>query len=446
MVPETHYARSGDAHIAYQVFGDGPVDLVVFGALASHVELIWEDPSAARFLNRLSRFSRVIMFDKLGVGMSDPTPGGDSTFEQRLDDCRAVLDTVRCDDAVFFGISEGGALAVLMAASDPKRVRGIVTFSAYARLVAAADYPEGVDREIIDALVRRLDKDWNPEFVLSVVLPSVMHSQPKKQFWLRYFRQAITPGQFRLQVEQNAVADIRAALPLIQAPALVIHGVDDRWIPISNGRYLAAKMPNARLIELPTGDHLPYTDVGLQVADEIEEFVTGSREAAEPDRQLATIMFSDIVDSTATAAANGDKEWLDRLQRHDDVVRSELHRFRGTEISHTGDGFLAMFDGPARAIRCGQAIHTRMEQQGLTVRIGLHTGEVELRGHDVGGIAVHIAARVASAAGPGEILVSQSIPPLVVGSGLEFASTGRQTLKGVPGEWELFSAKVSRAA
>lgn len=441
--PETRYARSGEAHIAYQVFGSGPIDLVVFGALASHVELIWEDPSAARFLNRLSRFSRVIMFDKVGVGMSDPTPGGDSTFEQRLDDCRAVLNAVDSEDAVFFGISEGGALAALMAAGDPRRVRGIVTFSAYARLLAAPDYPEGTDREVIDNLVRRLDQDWNPEFVLSVVLPSVMDDEPKKQFWLRYLRQAMTPGQFRLQVEQNAVADISAALPLIQAPALVLHGAEDRWIPISNGRYLAANLPNARLIELPTGDHLPYTDVGMQVADEIEEFVTGSREAAEPDRQLATIMFSDIVDSTATAAASGDKRWLDLLQRHDDVVRTELQRFRGDEISHTGDGFLAMFDGPARAIRCGQAIHNRMQEQGLSVRIGLHTGEVELRGSDdVGGIAVHIASRVAAAAGADEILVSQSIPPLVVGSGLEFASAGRHDLKGVPGEWELFYARV----
>lgn len=440
-IPETHYARSGDAHIAYQVIGDGPVDLVVSGALASHVELIWEDPTAARFLHRLARFSRLIIYDKLGVGMSDPTPGGDTTFERRLDDCRAVLDAVGCDDAVFFGISEGGALAVLMAASDPRRVRGIVTFSGYARIVRAPDYPEGTPRAVIDELVRSLDQDWDPEFILSVVLPSVMDNEPRKAFWHRYLRQAITPGQFKLQVEQNAEADISAVLPLVRAPALVIHGTEDRWIPIAHGKYLSEKMPNARLLELPTGDHLPFTDVGLEVADEIEEFVTGSREAAQPDRRLATIMFSDIVDSTATAAASGDRLWLDLLQRHDDIVRDELRRFRGDEVSHTGDGFLAIFDGPARAIRCARAIQDTVEEQGFKIRIGLHTGEVEQRGGDVGGIAVHIAARVAAVGGPGEVLVSQSIPPLVVGSGLEFISTGHHTLKGVPGEWELFKAR-----
>lgn len=440
VTPETHYARSGAAHIAYQVFGDGPVDLVVFGALASHIELIWEDPAAARFLRRLARFSRVIMYDKLGVGMSDPTPGGDSSFEQRLDDCRAVLDAVDCDDAVFFGISEGGALAALMAASDPTRVRGIVTYAAYARIRQAPDYPEGTPREVIDELIRRLDEDWDPERILSIVLPSVIDDEAKRRFWHRYLRQAMTPGQFRLQVQQNAEADIRAVLPLVRTPALVIHGMEDRWIGPAHSRYLAKQLPNARLIELPTGDHLPFTDVGVEVADEIEEFVTGTREAAEPDRRLATIMFSDIVDSTATAAATGDRRWLDLLQRHDDTVRSELNRFRGREINHTGDGFLAMFEGPARAIRCGHAIHDRMTEQGVAVRIGLHTGEVELRNGDVGGIAVHIAARVAAEAGAGDVLVSQSIPPLVVGSGLEFSSAGRRSLKGVPGDWELFAA------
>ncbi len=440
--PETKYVRSAEGHIAYQVVGEGPVDLVVFGALASHIELIWEDPTAARFLQRLARFSRLIMYDKRGVGMSDPSPGGDSSFEMRLDDCLTVLDAVGCEDAVFFGISEGGALAALMAAADPGRVRGIVTFSAYARVLAGPDYPYGVSRDVIDSLIRRLDEQWDPEALLSWILPSVMDDDARKSFWLRYLRRAITPGQFRVQVEQNAEGDIREVLPLIRAPALIIHGTDDRWIPIAHGRYLAERLPNARLIELDTGDHIPYTDVGLEVAEEIEEFVTGTREAAEPDRRLATIMFSDIVDSTAKAAATGDRRWLDLLQRHDDVVRIELQRFRGNEINHTGDGFLAMFDGPARAIRCGHAIHDRMKEQGLAVRIGLHTGEVELRGDDVGGIAVHIAARVAAGAGPGDVLVSQSIPPLVVGSGLEFASAGRHALKGVPGDWELFYAKT----
>ncbi len=440
--PETRYVRSGDAHIAYQVVGEGPVDLVIFGALASHLELIWDDPMAARFLRRLSRFSRLIMYDKLGVGMSDPTPGGDSTFERRLDDCRAVLDAVGSEDAVFFGISEGGALAALMAAADPGRVRGIVTFSAYARIIRAGDYPQGLPREAADRLLARLDAGWEPEWLLSLVLPSVMSDPNRKAFWLRYFRQAITPGQFRVQVEQNLDADISEVLPLVRAPALVIHGAGDVWIPFDHGKYMAEHIPDARLLELPTSDHFPYTDHGMQVAEEIEEFVTGTREAAEPDRRLATIMFSDIVNSTATVAAVGDRRWLELLQRHDDVVRNELKRYRGDEITHTGDGFLAVFDGPARAIRCARTIQESVTEKGLEVRIGLHTGEVEQRGDGVGGIAVHIAARVAAEAGAGDVLVSQSIPPLVVGSGLEFTSAGRHSLKGVPGEWELFRARV----
>lgn len=440
--PTTRYARTDDGgHIAYQVVGDGPVDLVVFGALASHVELIWEDPTAARFLRRLAGFSRLIMYDKRGVGMSDPTPGGDATFELRLDDCRAVLDAVDCQDAVFFGISEGGALAALMASTDPGRVRGIITFSAYARLLRADDYPDGIPAAVLAEFVERIDETWDTEFLLSLVLPSVMADEARRTFWHRYFRTAITPGQFRLQVEQNAMADISSALPLVQVPALVIHGLDDGWIRFGHGKYLAEHLPHAKLLSLPTGDHLPYTDAGLRVADEIQEFVTGTREAAEPERKLATIMFSDIVDSTARAATVGDDRWLDLLQRHDDVVRHELRRYRGREIKHTGDGFMALFDGPARGIRCARAITDETAREGIDVRIGLHTGEVEMRGEDVGGIAVHIAARVAALAKGREVMVSQSIPPLVVGSGLDFEPAGVRQLKGVPGDWALFLAR-----
>lgn len=438
--PETHYARSGKAHIAYQVFGDGPVDLVIFGALTSHVEMIWEDPTAARFLRRLGQFSRVIMYDKAGVGMSDPTPGGDSTFEQRLDDCRVVLDAVECHDAVFFGISEGGALAALMASTDPGRVRGIVSFSGYARLLRTDDYPQGAPAELVAKFLAELDQAWDSELLLSLLLPSVMKDESRRTFWHRYLRTSITPGQFMLQVEQNLVADISGALPLVQVPALIMHGTEDEWIRFGNSAYLAEHLPNARLLPLPTGDHLPYTEVGPRVADEIQEFITGTREAAEPERKLATIMFSDIVDSTATAAARGDERWLDLLERHDEITRREFHRFRGEEIKHTGDGFMAMFNGPARAIRCGRAITEAIRSAGMEVRIGLHTGEVEMRDDDVGGIAVHIAARVSAQAGANDVLVSQSIPPLVVGSGLEFESVGQHELKGVPGEWILYRA------
>lgn len=437
-LPNTQYVKSGGAHVAFQVVGDGPVDLVVFGALASHVEMIWEDPTAALFLRRLASFSRLVIYDKLGVGMSDPIPGGDSSLEQKLDDCRAVLDAVGCKEAVFFGISEGGALAALMASTDPGRVRGIVTFASYARLVRADDYPQGIPTDTLQQFLADLDEHWDTEYLLSLLLPSVLNNEAQRAFWHRYLRSAITPGQFRLQVEQNAATDISAVLSLVQVPALVIHGSHDRWIRIGHAEYFAGLLPNARLLALPSGDHLPFTDVGLQVADEIQEFVTGTREALDPERRLATIMFSDIVDSTATAAAAGDHRWRDMLQRHDDLVRHQLARFRGREIKHTGDGVMAVFDGPAQGIRCAQAVAAEVAPLGLELRIGLHTGEVEVRGDDVAGIAVHIAARVAAMAGGGQVMVSHSIPPLVVGSGLEFASVGREVLKGVPGEWELF--------
>ncbi len=440
MTPETRYVRSRGAHIAYQVVGEGPVDLVVFGALASHVELIWEDPGAARFLRRLAGFSRLIHYDKLGVGMSDPIPGNDTTFEQRLDDCRAVLDAVGSENAVFLGISEGSPLAALMASTDPGRVRGIVMFSGYARLLRAPDYPRGLPGEVLERFLDELDETWDSERLLSIVMPSVMADPARRRFWNSYLRRSITPGQFRLQAEQNAVADISAALPLVQAPALVMHGTDDRWIPIQHARYVAERIPGAVFMELPTGDHLPYAEVGELVANEVQEFVTGTREAAEPERRLATIMFSDIVDSTATASKAGDRRWIELLDSHDQQVRHQLERHRGTEVKHTGDGIMAMFEGPARAIRCGRAIAEAVTPYGLHVRIGVHTGEVEVRSGDVGGIAVHIAARVASLAGADELLVSQSIPPLVVGSGLSFESVGTHPLKGVPGEWTLFRA------
>ncbi len=441
MVPETRYARSRGAHLAYQVVGDGPVDLVVFGALISNVDMIWDDPGAARFLRRLSGFTRLIHYDKLGVGMSDPIPGGDMTFEERLDDCRAVLDAAGSEEAVFFGISEGSTLAALMASTDPTRVRGIVMFSGYARLLRAPDYPQGLPAETFARFLDDLDESWDTERLMSLVVPSVLVDPARRAFWQRYFRQSMTPGQFRLQAEQNAAADISEALPLVHAPALIMHGIHDRWIPIDHARYMADRIPGARLLELETGDHFPYSEeVGDRVAAEIEEFVTGARESAAPDRRLATIMFSDIVDSTMTAATTGDRQWIDTLARHDQLIRRELERHGGLEVKHTGDGFMAVFDGPARAIRCGRAITEAVAAMGVHVRIGIHTGEVEQRGDDVGGIAVHIAARVAAQAGTDEVLVSQSIPPLVVGSGLEFEPIGARDLKGVPGEWLLYRA------
>ena len=441
-VPETRFATNGDVHIAYQVVGDGPIDLVYFGATASHVELIWEQPTAARFLERLASFSRLIIFDKRGVGMSDPVVGDRyPTLEERLDDVRAVLDATESSEAMLFGNSEGGPLAVMMAVSEPRRVKGMVLFSTYARLAAGPDYPEGFEKDEFGRLVAATERNWGSSQLIEVVSPSLRNDENASRWWASFVRRATSVGAILTQFRMNFDTDVSHLLPVVQAPTLVMHGKDDQFIPIAHGRFLAEGIPGARFIELGTGDHLPFMDpaIGQVVAEETQEFLTGTREAEEPDRMLTTVLFTDIVDSTSRAAVEGDTRWRELLGRHDQIVRRGLDRFRGTEVKHTGDGFLATFDGPARAIRCGTSIARDVKEAGVEVRVGIHTGEVELSGSDVRGIAVHIGARVVGHAGPGQVVVSQAVPPLVVGSGLEFEQLGSYDLKGVPGSWELFS-------
>ncbi|MFQ5967213.1 MAG: adenylate/guanylate cyclase domain-containing protein [Acidimicrobiia bacterium] len=438
-VPETRFAKNGDVHIAYQVVGEGPIDLVYFGATVSHVELIWEQPSAARFLERLASFSRLIMFDKRGVGMSDPVTGNQfPTLEERLDDVRAVMNAAGSDEAVLFGNSEGGALAVLMATAHPGRVSGLVLFSCYARLAREPDYPYGIPLEAWGRTLAAVEASWGSPDVMDVVFPSLHDDEASRQSWSSFARRATTVGGILTQLQMNYETDVSHLLPLVQAPTLVLHGKRELWVRPEHGRYLAEHTPGARYVELATADHLPFTDAASAVADEIQEFLTGTREAADPDRMLTTVLFTDVVDSTARAAGEGDLHWRELLDRHDQIVRRELERYRGQEVRHTGDGFLATFDGPARAIRCGRAIAEDVRDAGLEVRVGIHTGEVEVRGPHLDGIAVHIGARVAAEARPGEILVSQAIPPLVVGSGLEFEDRGSYELRGVPGQWQLF--------
>lgn len=440
-VPETRYVKSGDVHIAYQVVGDGPVDLVFFGGTVTNCELFWEEPAAARFLRRLAGFSRLIVFDKRGVGMSDPA-GPQTPLEDRLADVRAVLDAVGSDNAVLFGVSEGGALSVMFAVSEPERTKGLALFSTYARLRFDAEtYPFGLRDEQIEQMVAFTERSWGQPDFLSIVAPSLEHDEARRQQWARMARRSISPGGMIQQILMNVDTDISELLPLVQAPTIVMHGRDDRFIPLAHGRWMAERIPGARLVELDGGDHLPYFASGDDIADELEEFVTGARAPAEPDRRLATVLFSDVVDSTATAASWGDRRWRELLDRHDHAVRRELERFRGREVKHTGDGFVAVFEGPAQAIRCGQAICNAVQTESLRVRVGVHTGEVEIRGEDVGGIAVHIGARVMGAAEPSEVLVSHAIPPLVVGSGLAFEDRGVRQLKGVPGEWTLFAVR-----
>lgn len=437
-VPETRYARNGDVHLAYQVLGDGPIDLVLFGTFVSHVELIWEDPDAASLLRRLASFSRLLIFDKRGVGMSDPLPpDSPPTLEERLEDVRAVMDAAGSDAAVLFGNSEGAQLAVLFATTYPARTCALVTMGGFAKIRRARDYPIGIPDAVVERTMAYLSDHWGEPETLALVLPGVLRDEAKVRWWTQFARRSTSPGGAVAQFRMNWATDIRHLLPLVQVPTLILHAEGDQWVRVDAARYLAEHIPGARFVALPGGDHLPYDELGPRVAEEVQEFVTGSRVPMETDRVLATVLFTDIVGSTERAAVEGDERWARLIDGHDRDVRQQIERFGGHHIRSTGDGFLALFDGPARAIRCGRAIHGIVGRQGLSVRMGVHTGEVELREDGVAGIAVHICARVTDRAGPGELFVSGAVPPLVIGSGIEFADRGHYDLKGVPGQWQL---------
>ena len=438
--PETQYAKSGDVHLAYQIVGSGPVDLLWFGAMASHVELLWEEPSVADMFRRLSRFTRLILFDKRGTGMSDPVaPTALLTLEERLEDVGAILDAVGSDQATIFGNSEGGQLGVLFATTYPERTGGLILHSTYARSSEdpAGTYPIGVPKEIFDRFMVFVEEHWGDRQFLEFVAPGLARDERKARWWCQFLRRTLSRGAALAQFRMNYETDVRALLPLVQAPTLVLHARDEKFIRSAQGRYVADHIPGARFVELPGADHFPFGDASDLIIDEIQEFLTGIREPAEPDRVLATVLFSDIVSSTQHVAELGDRRWREVLAAHDQAVRRQLERFRGREIKTTGDGFLALFDGPARAIRCGAAISEAARVAGLEVRVGIHTGEVELHERDVSGLAVHIGARVAALGDGGEVLVSGSVPPLIVGSGIEFVDRGPHELKGVPGTWQI---------
>jgi pimeloyl-ACP methyl ester carboxylesterase len=437
--PETRYAKSGDVHIAYQVIGDGPIDLVLFGTFVSHCELGWENPSMARFFRRLASFTRLIIFDKRGIGMSDPVAADEPpTLEERMEDVRAVMDAAGSERAVLFGMSEGGQLAVLFAATYPERTLAIMLYSTFAKIrYDADDYPIGVHDDDFEQLLAATERDWGGDPILELVAPSLKDDDAAKRWWRRFFRRSTSPGAMVAQVRMNFYGDVRGLLGSVQAPTLVLHAVRERFIPAVHGRYLADRIAGARYVELDGADHFPYLANGDAVVEEIQEFLTGVREPADPDRVLATVLFSDIVGSTERAAASGDRRWREVLEAHDTAVRRQLERYRGREVKTTGDGFLATFDGPARAIRCGWAIRDAARSAGVEVRVGLHTGEVELRGDDIGGLGVHVAQRVCALASPSEVLVSEAVPFLVAGSGITFEDRGVQQLKGLDGSWRL---------
>jgi class 3 adenylate cyclase len=442
MEPQTWYARSEDLHIAYQVVGAGPRDLVLVPPFVSHIEHYWEDPLVSRFLTRLASFSRLILFDKRGTGLSDRVPPDRlPTLEQRMDDVRAVLDAAGSQRAALFGPSEGGPMSALFAATYPQRTSALILYGTFASTIRDAAYPWGMDPKERDKVVQAISDRWGQGTYVELLAPSLAGDERFRKWWARLERLGASPGAAMALRRMNGQIDIRQTLSAIRVPTLVLHRSGDLDTSIEEGRYLAAHIPGARFLDLPGADHLPWVGDQDTLLDEVQEFLTGTRPAAEPDRVLATVVFTDIVASTERAAELGDRRWRDLLFSHHAIVRRELERFRGREVKTVGDGFLATFDGPARAVRCAAAIRDGVGGLGLSIRAGLHTGECELIGDDVGGIAVHIGARVAATARAGEVLVSSTVKDLVVGSGIQFVDRGSHRLKGVPGSWRLFAVQ-----
>jgi class 3 adenylate cyclase len=439
-VPETKYAKSGDIHIAYQAIGQGPTDLVAIPSMASNLEVTWEEPTFVRFFNRFSSFCRFIHFDKRGTGLSDRVPEV-PTLEERMDDARAVMDTVGSERAALMGFSEGGPMAALFAATYPERTTALILCGSFARFTGTEDYPWMPTKEVFDQLIPVWAEQWGTSSTLSV--PMFCPSKVGDEGFLRWFnhleRQSATPTSLKAILGWNTDIDIREILPAIQVPTLVLHRTGDLVCSIDNGRYLAEHIPNAKFVELVGADHFPNLGDSEAVVAEIEEFLTGVRSVPEPDRVLATVLFTDICASTERAAQLGDQTWKELLDCHDKIVRHQLDSHRGQWVNSTGDGLVARFDGPGRAIRCATSLRDALRGVGLEVRAGLHTGEIELRGEDIAGVGVHIAQRVQGMAKPSEVLASRTVVDLVTGSGIGFEDRGEHELKGVPGTWKLFA-------
>jgi class 3 adenylate cyclase len=438
--PPTRYAENGEVHIAYQVLGEGPLDLICVMGSITNLNVLWEDPEYRRFCERLASFSRLILFDKRGMGLSDRVRVG--TLEDRMDDVRAIMDAVGSESAALFGVSECGPMSMLFAASYPERTRALVLCGAEVKEETTGDWPWGeATREEFEAAIdlgRVVDR-WGQGLIADFLVPSRKGDPQLRELLGRLQVQAATPHDAVAFMRMAFEIDVRHVAPTVTTPTLILHRVDDMVCHVENARWVARSIEGARYVELPGADHLPWIE-GDDILDEIQEFLTGVREPAAPDRMLATVLFTDVVGSTAYARELGDRRWRDLLERHNDVIRRDLERFRGVEIDTAGDGFFATFDGPARAIRCARSIVDNVRSGvGLDVRSGLHTGECELSGDAVRGIAVHTGARVAAMAGAGEVLVSGTVKDLVAGSGIEFTDRGVHELKGIPGEWRLYA-------
>ena len=438
------YARSGQVNVAYQTVGDGPVDVVYVPGWVSNIEMVWEEPTYARFLRRIASFSRLILFDKRGTGLSDRVSDDRlPTLEERVDDMRAVMDAAGSRSAVVFGNSEGGSMSVLFAATYPERTVALATFGIFAARVWSEEYPWAPRPPERDAWYDAIERHWGGPVDIDDLAPSRADDEAFQRWAAAFFRRSASPGAAVALARMNTLIDIRDVLPAVRVPTLVMHRVGDRDADVDEARYIASRIPGAKLVVLPGEDHLVWSQAPDDVVDELEEFVTGTRPAPEPDRVLATVLFTDIVGSTERAAAEGDRRWRDLLAAHHAAVRRELERFRGREVNTSGDGFLAVFDGPARAVRCAVAIGRAVRDLGLEVRAGVHTGECELVGREVQGLAVHIGARIGALAGAGEVLASSTVKDLVAGSSIVFEDRGEHVLKGVPATWRVFSVDRS---
>jgi pimeloyl-ACP methyl ester carboxylesterase/class 3 adenylate cyclase len=438
--PVTHFARGPDGAVAYQVFGNGPLDLVFIPDWNTHVDVWFEEPHVARFFRRLASFSRVIVFDKRGTGASDAVPlGALPTIEQWVDDVGVVMDAAGVEQAAILSTGVGASMATVFAATKPHRTTALVLVSGAALIVRNEEYPAGLPKRLVDQAVATYREGFGREdnAYATSYFPSLADDPAVRSWFARFQRIALTPAIAEGIWRWGFDVDVRSVLPAIQAPTLVMHRSDDSFLPIAHGRYMAEHIPNARFVELPGADHSFFAGDFDQMLDEVQVFLTGAPASPEIDRVLSTVLFTDLVDSTTQAASLGDKRWRDVLDAHDEIARQQVERFRGRLIKTTGDGVLATFDGPARAIGCARAITTGVRTLGAEVRSGLHTGEVELRGADIGGIAVHLAARIMARADPGETLASSTVKDLVVGSGIEFEDRGEHALKGIPGHWRL---------
>jgi class 3 adenylate cyclase/esterase/lipase len=433
MPPETRYAQSGDVRIAYQVIGDGPIDLVFVPGFVSNIELMWEMQGWANFFSDLAAFSRLILFDKRGTGVSDRDVGI-ASLEGRMDDVRAVMDATGSDRAALFGFSEGGAMSLLFGATYPKRARALVIYSSFVRPTRL------LSDDFFNERLALIERAWGNGEYLSR-LATAVNSEADRRAIARLERQSASPSAVVAIQKMNRLIDLRHVLATVRVPTLVMHRGGDSAVPIDGGRLLASGIPEAKFVELPGSSHIPVYEPEIldRIVGETEEFLTGARHEAEVDRVLATVMFTDIVDSTRRAAELGDRRWRVLRERHDDAVRQQLLRFRGQVVKNLGDGFMATFDGPARGVRCAAAIAEALQPLGIAVRSGLHTGEIELHPGDIAGIAVHIAARVAAEAEGGETVVSSTVRDLVAGSGLRFKDRGIRDLKGLPEAVHLYT-------